>query len=630
MELMRPVFTVLIIFCALAIYGVRINYGWKPAKSKLVKYLGSLHLAVLLLAAMTVLLSVATFLESKHGTAYVLKVVYRAQWFELILIGIFLNIFFATVLRLPYRKSKLGFYLTHLGILTILLGSLMTRLGGIEGTMTLLEGQKGSKVILPGNALQVYHKGKQVYSAEVGAEVGAGDSFEIVSQYAKDGSPSTLQLVLKDSQEHSELSHQYKPYSREELPTPTFLNPALKFQIKSSMFNLDQWMVFLNPDLNNPSLFQMGPATIRLEVREKAQIDKALADLGLKDKKDPELRISFDKGESFQTIPISREFPKEYALEDGSTLTITSVFQNATVSKERGIMEHEGPGTNPAITFLLKTADGKTQDGVRFEKHPDFQGAHNEDGLETIIEIENLAKPRARGELRFMVDRDNPEAIYYRVESSKQIQGGPLKLNKLIPLGWNDAVLVVKEFIPRAKVERVITPKKLLANAKSSLPYVEVGYQLPNQKQESSFKLIYGEQKKVQDSEFTVYFGEFGFGIPFEVKLKDFRKTDYPNTSRAMEYASDVQIIDDHLVGGDRKEFETTISMNNVLDYAGWRFFQSSFRIDGTKEYSTFQVAKDPGIETIYLGSIIMVLGIGLMFWWKPQTKKTSNEEELA
>jgi len=227
MELMRPVFTVMIIFCALAIYGVRINSGWKPAKSKLVKYLGSLHLAVLLLAAMTVLLSVATFLESKHGTAYVLKVVYRARWFELILIGIFLNIFFATVLRLPYRKSKLGFYLTHLGILTILLGSLMTRLGGIEGTMTLLEGQKGSKVILPGNALQVYHKGKQVYSAEVGAEVGAGDSLEIVSRNAKNDKPSTLNLVLKDSQEHSELSHQYRSYTKEELPTPTFLNPAL-------------------------------------------------------------------------------------------------------------------------------------------------------------------------------------------------------------------------------------------------------------------------------------------------------------------------------------------------------------------------------------------------------------------
>ena len=62
--------------------------------------------------------------------------------------------------------------------------------------------------------------------------------------------------------------------------------------------------------------------------------------------------------------------------------------------------------------------------------------------------------------------------------------------------------------------------------------------------------------------------------------------------------------------------------MNNVLDHAGWRFFQSSFRIENGTEYSTFQVAKDPGIETIYLGSIVMVLGIGIMFWGLPGTRE--------
>ena len=41
-----------------------------------------------------------------------------------------------------------------------------------------------------------------------------------------------------------------------------------------------------------------------------------------------------------------------------------------------------------------------------------------------------------------------------------------------------------------------------------------------------------------------------------------------------MEYESDV-IVEDILPQSDqaKKRIETTISMNNVLDHAGWRFF---------------------------------------------------------
>ena len=54
---------------------------------------------------------------------------------------------------------------------------------------------------------------------------------------------------------------------------------------------------------------------------------------------------------------------------------------------------------------------------------------------------------------------------------------------------------------------------------------------------------------------------------------------------------------------------------------------QSSFRIENGTEYSTFQVAKDPGIETIYLGSIVMVLGIGIMFWGLPGTRENERKK---
>ena len=61
----------------------------------------------------------------------------------------------------------------------------------------------------------------------------------------------------------------------------------------------------------------------------------------------------------------------------------------------------------------------------------------------------------------------------------------------MVPMGWNDAVLVAKKLIPNSNIKRVVMPKVLAANAKSSLPMVRVEIQTDAGPQ---FKtLLYGE-----------------------------------------------------------------------------------------------------------------------------------------
>ena len=118
-------------------------------------------------------------------------------------------------------------------------------------------------------------------------------------------------------------------------------------------------------------------------------------------------------------------------------------------------------------------------------------------------------------------------------------------------------------------------PKVLAANAKSSLPMVRVEV---NTDEGLQFKtLLYGESFNytLNNVSKKLSFGPNGVDLPFKVQLKDFRKIDYPNTNRAMEYESDV-IVEDTFTEDKKqtkKRIETTISMNNVLDHAGWRFF---------------------------------------------------------
>ena len=68
---------------------------------------------------------------------------------------------------------------------------------------------------------------------------------------------------------------------------------------------------------------------------------------------------------------------------------------------------------------------------------------------------------------------------------------------------------------------------------------------------------------------------------------------------------------------------ERTIKMNQPLDYGGFRIFQSSYIQDPSLgEASVFTVAKNPGITLIYMGSVILFIGVALLFYIKPFSRE--------
>ncbi|MBI3317855.1 MAG: cytochrome c biogenesis protein ResB [Candidatus Omnitrophica bacterium] len=97
--------------------------------------------------------------------------------------------------------------------------------------------------------------------------------------------------------------------------------------------------------------------------------------------------------------------------------------------------------------------------------------------------------------------------------------------------------------------------------------------------------------------------------LPFSVGLLDFRKIDYPGTSMAAAFESDVEVSDpERGVAMKRK-----ISMNNPLKYRGYSLFQSSY-VQGETEATVLSVRKDPGTPLVYAGFLIIVLGVVSMF----------------
>jgi cytochrome c-type biogenesis protein CcsB len=100
-------------------------------------------------------------------------------------------------------------------------------------------------------------------------------------------------------------------------------------------------------------------------------------------------------------------------------------------------------------------------------------------------------------------------------------------------------------------------------------------------------------------------YGTRKIGIPFGIKLNDFELKRYPGSSSPSSFTSNVEVLD--LKGDVIKPF--SIYMNNILNFQGYRFYQSSYDPDERGTY--LSVNKDFwGTAITYLGYLILIIGI--------------------
>lgn len=100
--------------------------------------------------------------------------------------------------------------------------------------------------------------------------------------------------------------------------------------------------------------------------------------------------------------------------------------------------------------------------------------------------------------------------------------------------------------------------------------------------------------------------------VPFNIRLNQFIMQRYPGTNSASSYASEVTLIDP----AENVNQDYRIYMNNILNYRGYRFFQSSFDRDEKGTY--LSVNYDFwGTLISYIGYALLTLGMILTFFSK-------------
>ncbi len=113
------------------------------------------------------------------------------------------------------------------------------------------------------------------------------------------------------------------------------------------------------------------------------------------------------------------------------------------------------------------------------------------------------------------------------------------------------------------------------------------------------------EEVEVGGLEIALQYGPKILKLPFEIKLNDFIAEKYPGTEKAYSsYESKVTVFDK-----EKGDFDYRIYMNHVLDYRGYRFFQSGF--DSNETRTVLSVNHDFwGTYITYAGYMLLYFGL--------------------
>lgn len=128
---------------------------------------------------------------------------------------------------------------------------------------------------------------------------------------------------------------------------------------------------------------------------------------------------------------------------------------------------------------------------------------------------------------------------------------------------------------------------------------------------------------------YEMEYGSMAEEIPFYVACRDFQLDKYPGSEAASSFASEVTIVDDQ----KKYKRDQRIFMNNVMDYRGYRFFQSSYDLDNpstpeNEEGTKLSVNQDWwGTNITYLGYMFMMIGMVLSLFSGNSRFKELNQK---
>lgn len=594
---------------------------------KVFDFLASLRLAVFLLTTMGLVCIAGTIYESSYTARLAQRLVYRTVWFDFLIVMIFLNVLFATLARFPWRLNQTGFVITHLGVLTLLVGALVSHRYGIEGQLLLNEGESRDRIQLSNSFISIQKAGDPIRHRFDAVEVEWGHpSPEKPQVYNFEN--LGLRAIVTGFYPDSERVEVWKDNGPEE-------NPAIHFAIDNTGMGhmAEGWLA---PSMPAYQSMNLGPAMISArEMFDETHLAQELAstpspvtnESGI-------LQVKLKKGDRIQNIDIQQALKAPVLIDSTSySIRITDQMNSAYLNESGVLVNDPSRPLNPLVIYEVYQNDTRILPReIEYANFPDFDMVHGQGELESPLESTYIPGKNAKtAGAEFAILIGPEEKIHWKVTTSAGVAtSGPITLGQAIPMPMMTAgmSLTVDQLYKRAWREENLAQKSIKRGEFGTrAARLELVDQSGNQAQVWA-EMYTPHEVVLGGNHYTIGYQNDEQPLGFAIQLKDFRLRHYPGgEARPMSYESDVKVISQANSGESLVRDNITIQMNEPLDHGGYRIFQSSY-IDqprGDPRISIFSIAYDPGVGIIYMGSIILCLGIMIMFYGKPYLRKLES-----
>jgi hypothetical protein len=628
------------------------------------KFFASLKLAVVLLAVLIIAAIAGTIWESSFDAKVARAYVYRAPWFNLWLVLLGANLTVSALSRWPWRKHHVAFLVTHLGIITLLTGSLIGRIFGIEGTITLFKGDP------PTNRLLIDEHQLRVHDSD---GVLKGFPAEFLHRPPMPKHPRDLGRLASGARlsviDYAEaIDAKLNPR-----PLDSGGTPALHFTIKTAMMGqqLESWL--LADDAQNGN-FSMGLANIEIK-RGKAQIPTpghpeltqrdpsvraGLADsLGMTGGgatteleesifvfvKTPDqishvakgggtgAKISLspprdsDKGQltislagKTQTLDVAENLKEDVAIAGTSfTVRIENYWADFRIQDGKPVSLSDSPN-NPAVVVTIR-GRGVPVATAAPNAHGNEQAVSTNGGPSTIPNVAPAMNEAnaAENRLTFFVADDG--AISYELDSRKLgHSSGLLELNKPLVTGWADWQLMVDRILPHAEQWMDFAPAK--TDSASQLPDgIKVRVEQNGETFEQWISAGWQVTIPTLPNPIGISYGWRSIPLPIALELLDFEVARNEGNDAPAGFKSTVRVSSPE---GDTATGQCW--MNHPFSFPGnwWRTWsgqtfkmsQASWNPENLGQ-STIQILRDPGWLLKWIGSLLIVTGVFFLFYVK-------------
>jgi len=252
--------------------------------------------------------------------------------------------------------------------------------------------------------------------------------------------------------------------------------------------------------------------------------------------------------------------------------------------------------------FLVESSSGSRHE--HYIKKGTVENIHNVlVGFDVAGDSANINFKTIEGDLKILTKEDG---TWLRM--ADQVKGNVTK-DSIVSFNYLTLhnISGLQFVIPRPAEKGVL---KMVSGPKDAKKYDVIVLDITTNNKTERVELLGGkyntqnsEKITVDNLNFRILYGSKTIETPFHVKLRDFQLEKYPGSESAASYASEVTVI------SPEKTFDYRIYMNHILDYKGYKLFQSSY--DLSKEYEETHLS----VNHDYWGTFFTYIGYFLLYF---------------